>query len=390
MTPLEPWKRVFVSEEYLETAHGKMSCTWCHNGNPQSPDKEEGHKGIIAYPSEDADFYCGPCHAEEVKNNKISIHTTQEGYFERFRIRAGYDWRDPGREHELEEFKAECGVCHATCGQCHISRPRTVGGGFNWAHEFKKTPDLQTNCTACHGSRIGEEYTGAHEGFKADVHYIPHVKNCEYCHPAHQMHGGDGKKLTYRYDEHNTAAIRCEDCHDDTIESNQYHLMHWAGEAGVVHSCEVCHSQPYKNCNGCHAGGGITGSSYLSFEIGRNYLKDNRRYKDYDYITVRHIPIAPNTYEEWGIEDLKYFEFSEPTWKFTRPHNTLLWTPQTEVAEGQSCNANCHDSAYLLRPEDIEYYEDANYKEENGEFGYGFDDLERERLANKDVIIPYK
>jgi len=32
--------------------------------------------------------------------------------------------------------------------------------------------------------------------------------------------------------------------------------------------------------------------------------------------------------------------------------------------------------------------ETANYDEESGEVGYGYDDLERERQANSDVIIP--
>ncbi len=366
-----------------------MECTFCHDGNPNGKDKTEAHEDLIPYPSEEAEYTCSPCHSTESAHYKTSIHTTQEGYYERFKIRAGYDLRDPGYEHALEEFKGECGKCHATCGQCHVIRPVTVGSGLNWGHEFRKTPDLSTNCTACHGSRIGEEYTGAHEEYKADVHYVPNAKKCEFCHDAEEMHGGDGTTLTYRFDENNNSAPKCENCHSGTKDANTYHTSHWQGTTGVTLSCQVCHSQPYKNCNGCHvAGGGITGSSYMTFEIGKNYLKEtNSRYSDYDYITVRHIPIAPNTFEPWGVEDLPNFETSEPTWKMTFPHNIQRWTPQTQVDEGASCSTNCHNSDYYLTSSDIDLYEKANYKEENGESGYGYDAISRERAANKSVII---
>ena len=171
------------------------------------------------------------------------------------------------------------------------------------------------------------------------MHYFNYAKSCEFCHTGYEMHGGDGTLLAYRYSEDNTSMPQCEDCHAALIDANEYHQEHWAGDAGVTLSCQVCHAQTYKNCNGCHAGEGITGSSYLTFEIGRNYLKDNERYRDYDYITVRHIPVAPNTFEEWDIPDLMDFEFSEPTWKMTTPHNIQRWTDQTEVEEGESCGA---------------------------------------------------
>jgi len=382
---LEPWERVYVNEDFLTSIHNQNGCTSCHGGVEEAPDKEVAHEGLVAYPSEDAQTYCATCHPNETNSFKNSLHFAQEGYFERFTLRSGYDLRDPGNETAQEGFKGECAKCHASCGQCHVSRPRSALGGFvsGLGHEFKKTPSLQENCTACHGSRIGEEYTGAHEGFAPDVHYFNYAKRCEFCHTGYEMHGGDGTQLTYRYSEANTSMPKCEECHAASINMNDYHQQHWAGDAGVTLSCQVCHAQDYKNCNGCHAGEGITGSSYLTFEIGQNYLKANERYKDYDYITVRHIPIAPNTYEEWGISDLANFEFSEPTWKMTTPHNIQRWTDQTEVEEGQSCGAACHDSSYYLTEDDIALYENAN-----GGAGYGYDDPARELQANSEVIIP--
>lgn len=387
MTPLEPWERVFVGEKFFEGPHGEIECIVCHLGDSMvRSDKEAAHEDLIPYPSEDPELFCASCHPDEVENFEQSLHFSQAGYFERFERRAGFSLEDPGYEHALEEFDMECGACHASCGQCHVSRPRSVQGGFvqGWAHEFKGTPDMDENCTACHGSRVGEEYTGANPGAKADYHYISLAKRCDFCHSGYQMHGGDGTELTYRYDENNTAALQCESCHSGASDQNTYHTQHWVGESGVTLACQVCHSQTYKNCNGCHVGGeGITGSSYLTFEIGRNYLKDNSRYENYDYIAVRHIPVAPNTFEEWGIDDLPNFETSEPTWKLTTPHNIQRWTPQTEVEEGESCGVACHDSDYYLRAEDITLYKDAN-----GGLGYGYDDLLREMQANEEVIIP--
>jgi len=402
VVPLEPWKRVYINDDFLsinddflsEDKHGNIECNWCHEGNENATNKLDAHEGLITFPSEYPEYTCKGCHEEKHANNKTSLHNSQEGYFERFKIRAGYDMRDDGHAHLLQEFKDECGVCHTSCGQCHVSRPITVGSGLNWGHEFRRTPDLTTNCTACHGSRVGEEYTGAHEGLQPDVHYVPNAKRCEFCHKASELHGNAENDRTYRYDENKTTGIGCEQCHykkDDILveEINGYHSQHWKGDSGVTLTCQVCHSQPYKNCNGCHvAGSGITGSSYLTFEIGKNYLKStNDRYKNYDYITVRHIPIAPNTFEPWGVDDLPDFENSEPTWKLTTPHNIKLWTPQTTVEEGQSCGISCHDTSYYLTDEDIELYENANYNETTGETGYGYDDISRERKANKNVII---
>jgi len=391
--PLDPWKRVFIDEDFfLEDRHGNIECIWCHEGNEHATTKALAHEGLVAFPSKMPEYTCGGCHEEEHLANKTSLHTTQAGYFERFELRAGFDLRED--EHLLHEFNDECGVCHTSCGQCHVSRPITVGSGLNWAHEFTRTPNVNTNCTACHGSRIGEEFSGAHSGLNADVHFL---KRCEFCHKSSEIHGNPDDVRTYRYDENKTTGFTCEQCHYKDQETgtqiveemNNYHRQHWRGDSGVTLTCQVCHSQSYKNCNGCHvAGGGITGSSYLSFEIGRNYLKEtNDRYKDYDYITVRHIPIIPDTYAPWGVADLPNFENSEPTWKLTTPHNIRTWTPQTTVAEGQSCGINCHDTDYYLTADDIDYYENANLNEDTGESGYGFTDISREREANKNVII---
>jgi thiosulfate/3-mercaptopyruvate sulfurtransferase len=133
----------------------------------------------------------------------------------------------------------------------------------------------------------------------------------------------------------------------------------------------VCHSQDYKHCNACHVGGaGITGSSYLKFKIGKNPLKSEA--KPYDYVVVRHIPIAPTTFEEWGVNDLPNFD-AEPTWKYATPHNIRRWTARTDTTGGGQCWAKCHNNWV---PE-----LDTYLRTEDMEFDY---DVE----PNKDVVIP--
>lgn len=366
MAPLEPWEKVLVDEEFLETTHGQKACIDCHQGNDQGIDKDAAHEGLVAYPSSEPETYCSPCHDDKIGDHLASIHRTQEGYFYWFEQRAGFDMREAGHEAVLHEFDAECGKCHASCGQCHVIQPVSVGGGFakNWGHIFRSEPHMNNNCTACHGSRIGDEYTGSgalqeDNDLRPDIHY-QRGNTCELCHDGHEMHG-DGSPRVTRYDADNALAPKCEDCHEDAASANTYHTMHWSGSGSKL-SCQVCHSQTYKSCNGCHVGGdGITGSSYGTFKIGQNYMRSDRH--DYDYIAVRHIPIAPTTFEEWGVTlgDADYS--SAPTWKMATPHNIRKWTPQTEVEDGQMCFQNCHSSDLYLQEADIQHYNDSDYIE---------------------------
>ncbi|MFO7540771.1 MAG: hypothetical protein R6X32_22250 [Chloroflexota bacterium] len=72
MAPLEPWEKVLISAAFLETVHGHIACTDCHQGE-QSPDKETAHTGLIDRPSQDPEATCGDCHT-----NIASVH---QGFF---------------------------------------------------------------------------------------------------------------------------------------------------------------------------------------------------------------------------------------------------------------------------------------------------------------------
>jgi hypothetical protein len=360
--PLEAWEKVYVKEAFLNTTHGQLSCISCHGGNEKATSKEDAHVEIVANPSEYDDTYCSGCHAGTVSMFANSLHRTQEGYYSLFEERAGYDLRD---HDDLQgEFGKECGKCHTTCGQCHVSRPASVKGGFIDGHMFKKTPSMTNNCTACHGSRIGNEFLGENEGYRSDVHWQPNAKRCVFCHNANQMHGGAGH-LTKRYDENNSASVKCENCHQDVKSANAYHVQHWElpeSNTNISHlQCQVCHSQDYKNCNACHTGGdGITGSSYMTYKIGRNTLQSSNR--PYDYTVVRHIPISQDTYASWGVAELGNFD-NIPTWKMATPHNIQRWTARTDTTGGVTrCSEKCHDRGAstlgtYLRESDLEDYE---------------------------------
>lgn len=341
MSQLEAWQMVLVKESFLSSQHGQFGCIACHNGNPDTNDKENAHVSLISAPSDSIDKICGGCHGTIMENHRNSLHANLKGYFTLVAKRSG---RDISQDPQIRpEFDKECGKCHASCGQCHVSRPVSARGGFINGHNFERQPDSKQNCTACHGSRVGAEYFGENEGMKADVHWIPNVKNCAFCHSDNAMHSSS-TNATHRYEDEDM--IRCEDCHEAAKEANQYHTTHWQSL-----SCQVCHSQPYKNCNGCHTGGqGITGSSYLTFKIAKNTREsENRPYK---IVPVRHIPIARDTFSSWGIADLVNYD-SEPTWKYATPHNIQRWTPQTTVENGW-CGQNCHNSEYYLTLDDLD------------------------------------
>lgn len=391
MSQLEAWQRVLVKDNFLSTTHGQLGCISCHKGDPDTYDKTEAHVDLVPYPSEHADTYCVSCHGEQSNTFRTSLHFSQEGYHDMFELRSGFDLRETGTEAMQAGFTQDCGGCHTTCGECHVTRPRSVNSGFISGHVFNRTPNLTNNCTACHGSRVGEEYTGAHPEFETDVHYTftAGVMKCEDCHSGHELHG-DGNQYDNRYDTDNPLLPKCQDCH--TYDwSNIYHRMHWEGDAGATLSCQVCHSQPYKNCNGCHAkgtaaSGGITGSSYLLFKIGKNPLKSEGR--PYDYVPVRHIPIVPNTFKNWGLDNLENFT-AVPTWKYATPHNIQRWTAQTDTSGGKSCGAACHDNdEYYLREADLilgvsDVTDDgATLNPDLAPF------QEAEAEANKNVIIP--
>ena len=338
MAPLEPWEKAIVDfDAFSQTAHGGRSCVDCHNG-VRSSDKDLAHEGLIASPSADPGKYCGECHEEQTATYPFALHSTQEGYW------TALDTRSVPENHDAlqEMFGNHCATCHTTCGECHVSQPDNVGGGLFTGHVFEKTPPMTRSCTACHGSRVGNEFLGKNEGFPGDVHFREGRMNCVKCHEGADLHGSAMDSSTM--DAGRYAGMedpKCVDCHPSAApegDSNPMHQTH-----GDTLSCQVCHSVTYTSCDGCHVAVSETSgnpyfeteATYLTFLIGRNPNPTEER--PYKYVPVRHVPVATTSYQFYGDNLLPNFD-ALPTWVYATPHNIQRNTPQN--ASCQSCHGS--------------------------------------------------
>jgi thiosulfate/3-mercaptopyruvate sulfurtransferase len=250
----------------------------------------------------------------------------------------------------LEDMQENhCNSCHATCGDCHVSQPFSVGGGLLDGHDFVESPSMSRNCTACHGSRVKDEYYGTHEGLSSDVHFRNRM-DCMECHQADEMHGMGMADVESRYDGDRTPT--CESCHDnlgmgELENTNEYHAEH---DTDLM-ACQVCHSQSYTNCVNCHVEKTDEGvpffsveDHFLDFRIG--YNPDQTDERPYEYVVVRHVPVQADSFSFYGDDLLPNFN-DRATWLPATPHNIQRNTPQTE-----SCDS-CHGNADIWLTEDV-------------------------------------
>jgi hypothetical protein len=371
VAPLEPWEKVLVdSVKFPSTVHGLIGCTTCHAGQ-NNADKEVAHTGLVSHPTRtDAQNTCGDCHPNVTAHLETNLHSTLQGYWTVLDTRAGVGVEGKERAHEMEEmFGNHCARCHASCGDCHVSQPVSVGGGFISGHTFNRTPSMTRNCTACHGSRVGNEYLGKNEGLRADVHFRMGRMSCVNCHGGAQMHGQPEEcsschtgptKAEVIPDDHRLTGFQspsCESCHANAATGKDGEPMHTAHGSDL--SCQVCHSISYSNCDSCHVAlSSKTGApffetsrTYFGFFIGRNPLRSFAR--PYEFVPLRHVPADLNGFQFYGDDLLPAFDSLE-TWKYATPHNIQRITPQT-----QSCNA-CHGNpewfltADKMNPEELE------------------------------------
>jgi len=244
--PLAPHERVFVDSFFTEDEnHGKIGCHECHGGDPDDADWKTAHKGVIKDPSfPDPSNTCGSCHDDIARHYKNSLHINLGPFKKTIDKRSSVDEIVHSKVDDAR--KSHCNSCHSSCGQCHISRPESVGGGLLDGHLFKKKPPMNLVCTACHGSRIKNEYFGKNKGMPPDIHKEKYFK-CSKCHKADEMHG-DGKDYANRYEVEN--GPKCLNCHANIYDSKSINA-----EPHILHrnrvSCHVCHSVKYKNCYLC-------------------------------------------------------------------------------------------------------------------------------------------
>jgi thiosulfate/3-mercaptopyruvate sulfurtransferase len=227
-------------------------------------------------------------------------------------------------------YKENCAKCHGTCGDCHVNRPPSGGGGLYQGHKFGK-PNMVDNCIACHVSRGGHAYLGIAVGTQPDVHFTKLGYTCMDCHSQYEVHG-DETVYDQRYKVR--AMPSCIKCHPAVTNSNAYHSVHIE-----TFSCNTCHSQDYNNCGSCHvAGTGARVPAYQGYKIGMNPIPQTRNYK---FATLRRSLSALDTWSQFGVPNLVSFD-AATTYKYSSPHNILKWTSRTQVAAGRPCYDNCH------------------------------------------------
>lgn len=347
----------------MESEHD-AKCTQCHGGIEPARSRSQAHSQMIPNPSavptsgdEAARNVCASCHPGIAKTFSTSLHRTTAAVSDA-RVAVVLARARPEDLAALKPgLENHCSACHIDgCGDCHVSRPNWSGGGVVDGHSIQKTPNSVTNCTACHGSRIEKEMMAeAPETVeprpKPDVHWSPNGLQCVACHEEGSLHGAGGQAPANRYAD--DTAPSCEGCHDISKDNQPAHRQHGLrGTSQTLLQCQVCHAQPYNNCYGCHVGKDQKGLSYFKtdrsvfdFKIGRNPFKSADR--PYDYVVVRHVPVARDTFAFYGPNLLKNFD-SVPTFKYATPHSIARRT-----AQNASCDA-CHGNpALFLQEKDV-------------------------------------
>jgi|LSQX01.2.fsa_nt_gb thiosulfate/3-mercaptopyruvate sulfurtransferase len=337
-----------VGEEFVQSTHGKLGCITCHGGE-NVVDKESAHAGMEPYPSQDFQVSCGNCHAGESELFETSTHYTLSGMANGLLEFTNFSQLSDSPHHE-DVFQNDCYKCHATCGDCHVSRAKNYSNGLIDQHNFLATPKMDESCYACHNARNAGEFMGL-VGFSGDVHFSNGM-TCMDCHPISNFHGTG--ELVYNMWEDELPS--CLDCHEDkdpNVASDTMHSVH-----GDSLACQVCHAQAGNNCFECHldekedgSGLGSSSESRIMFRVGYNpEITEERPYK---YVVLRHVP-AQTTMLEVVADDLMP-NFNEKTnWKYSPTHNV-----QKSTFQNESCNA-CHDNTRIwlsekdLRPTDSE------------------------------------
>lgn len=378
---------------FLNTVHGSQGCTTCHGGNDAASTRVAAHDATWE-PIPGANK-CAGCHADIVSTSAKSLHTNLGGYVKALKDR-GFDITDAT---SLARFNQQCTKCHvansggqAACGFCHVAVPKTAGGGFLNGHNFRRTPDMERNCTACHGSRIKDEFFGLNNALIArnnlgeasvrpDVHLaqaqsinsvtgLP--KGCVLCHSGTEMHGGGAPEPAgsgARYDVASKAS--CTNCH--TAQGSN--SLHTAGHLATM-DCQVCHSQSYKNCFGCHTDtdvaatglpfyrineadptltarpAGSAPDALMTFRIGKNPLWQGAGDAAHrKFAVLRHAPGDRDVFRyplAAPVEGLIPNMTAKPTWRYATPHNiqkVSLATPTFPAFDVGTCG-NCHGAAY--------------------------------------------
>ncbi len=321
-----------------------MGCVTCHGGNGSEERFEHAHTGVNPSPSADTNGICAECHYEATSTYENSLHYTVRG-FQNSLIEFSGDEAVLENPHEGlgEVFNLNCMNCHATCGECHVSRPSGYAGGLIDKHKFFDSPPMDQTCFGCHGARNAGEFMGT-VGFARDVHYEMGM-TCVDCHDVNNFHG-TGEAYASMWDK--PVLPSCLDCHEDAASGEDDVAMH--NIHGDSLSCQVCHAQANQNCFDCHADISDDRTSLAShsemrvlFRIGLNPEQTEER--PYKYVALRHIPTTADSFIEAGDDLLTNYD-EITNWKYSPTHNI-----QRSTFQNESCDS-CHGNARIFLNED--------------------------------------
>ncbi len=345
-----------VSKEFLDTTHGQLGCINCHGGENE-PSQETAHTGMDPYPSHNLEGSCATCHGGIIENFGNSIHFDLHGMSNGLMDFSG-GLQMPDSPAHAEVFDKNCISCHASCGDCHVSRPNSFSGGLINQHEFFKQPPMDQTCFGCHGARVAGEYMGE-VGFTSDVHFEMGM-HCADCHGWTNFHGS-ANETERMWDE---KLPSCLDCHEEEASGNSSVAMH--NVHGDTVSCQVCHASANNNCFECHVDYNddktalkSSSTTKIMFKIGLNPNPTEER--PYKYVTLRHIPTVEDSFAVVGDDLLPDFD-NIHNWKYSPTHNI-----QKNTFQNESCDA-CHNNNKLYLSES--------------------DLLETDSKANSKVVVP--
>lgn len=343
-----------VQEAFLNTTHGKLTCIGCHGGRNVN-DKAEAHRGRVEDPSAENGGVCARCHGETAEKYSTALHYNLNGF-----VTSLETFSHPGVLNEggplSQVFAMNCNNCHATCGQCHVSRPNAMKGGLLSQHQVEKKPPMDKTCYGCHGARNAGEYVGEVTQ-RADVHYEKLNMDCMSCHKIDNFHGtGKADKEMYQVAE----LPECTDCHQEVASGKSEVLMHNVHASDSM-SCQVCHAQAAQSCSDCHLSftdetkTAVVSKSHptVTFKIGLNPQRDDRR--PWKYVPVRHVPTVADSFKAAGENLLPDYD-KVPNWKMSPTHNIRRFT--TQNSDCNSCHGN--SEVFLTRKDLIETDSKAN------------------------------
>jgi hypothetical protein len=349
---VDPAKEL-VKNDFVASQHDANGCWACHKGDPLAPGKAAAHDGMVADPVADGGTAaCGQCHSDDVATHKTSLHYTTNGLKDSF---FGRLKNCPGQAEQSWRSKA-CVDCHASCGTCHVARPRdpwvqSGPKGLLDGHDFlsyagtvgEKKADTTLTCYVCHAGSITDPEAGFQ---KNDVHNTPQI-SCVTCHDKRATHG-DGTEYQTMIGT-GAAHAECKECHPPSSLTGREHSFTHQNLA----SCQSCHSLPYRNCYDCHGWQRIIdGATYpfiVKYDIKLGFTEGK-------ITTLVKGPVSKTMLADEGIPEITGDLNTQSSWYAGFPHNVTKPTPNQALCD------RCHGSGTaLLKQSDLQFPE---YEEE--------------------------